>query len=515
MAWISAQRRFRLGARRAASAPALLLLGVAIAAIVRFGPFHGSPLPAMALSAAATPGKQEAVATEPETKPKPPAPRTSSMRGVLPFAAVMVAAFVMKGRLAANVETNAAATPPPKDLRIDAFDSMRFFLIFYIASGHFISFAKPSELAFKLITQINVVVGAFFALSGYVAAFSSCETGQKKAKQKILSTPAPTYILAKVFGFWPLHLFVLILFSPMFLYVDFIFAGPFTAGCHSLMSVTMIQAWFPMHAEVWNAPTWFLGALTFATVLTPYFLPVLAMQGKAQLRRTALWLTLFGLIPRLGYCYDTGAWGFLEGAMAPKAFPNLAYFNSMRFNPMWAVLEVMLGFVACRLVMLDGTDGEAAPKAGPADTFLPFIGMVAVLVLRATGVLALSDLLVRSCIFMPLFLLFLMGLHRASFSATVTDPLARLFAWRPLIWLGKLSFPIFVVHGPLGQLFYKKAVASKLFGGPMNVVVGPSFFYAYLLIVGAAAWLLNTFFMPSKTVAAWSKSTQAKLLKFL
>lgn len=32
-------------------------------------------------------------------------------------------------------------------------------------------------------------------------------------------------------------------------------------------------------------------------------------------------------------------------------------------------------------------------------------------------------------------------------------------------YLGNLSFPIFIVHGALGQLFYKKVIASKVCGG--------------------------------------------------
>jgi peptidoglycan/LPS O-acetylase OafA/YrhL len=251
-------------------------------------------------------------------------------------------------------------------------------------------------------------------------------------------------------------------------------------------------------------------------VLQPYFLPILARQGKKELRRSCFWLTLFTLLPRIAYCYDTAGWGLLEGAMAPKAFANIAFFNIMRFSPFFAVMEVMLGFVACRLVMLDGAEeGETVPKVGAMDTLLPLAGMIAVIALRGTGVLALSDMLVRSCIFMPLFLNFLMGLHRASIVPKVTDPIAKVLALKPLIWLGGLSFPIFVVHGPLGQLFYKKAIATKLFGGPMNVVYGPWFFWVYLLIVGIMAWFLQNFFMTSPKVGNLSKNIQAKLLKYL
>ena len=55
-----------------------------------------------------------------------------------------------------------------KKIRIPAFDSMRFFLIVNIVLGHFIQFAKPSTEIFKFFSQHNVLVGAFFALSGYV-----------------------------------------------------------------------------------------------------------------------------------------------------------------------------------------------------------------------------------------------------------------------------------------------------------------------------------------------------------
>ena len=60
------------------------------------------------------------------------------------------------------------AAAPPKKIRIGAFDSMRFFLILNIILGHFGRFANPSEKLLTAFSQHNVMVGAFFALSGYV-----------------------------------------------------------------------------------------------------------------------------------------------------------------------------------------------------------------------------------------------------------------------------------------------------------------------------------------------------------
>merc|ERR1711976_568297 len=122
-------------------------------------------------------------------------------------------------------------------------------------------------------------------------------------------------------------------------------------------------------------------------------------------------------------------------------------------------------------------------------TLLPIAGMIGVVLLRATGVIQLSDMLTRALIFMPLFLRFLMSAHRASVLPKVTDPICKLLSSKLLVTLGNFAFPIFVVHGPLGQLFYKKIIATKLFGGPLHVICGPWFFYAYLAIVVAAAWV--------------------------
>lgn len=40
-----------------------------------------------------------------------------------------------------------------------------------------------------------------------------------------------------------------------------------------------------------------------------------------------------------------------------RTHPNIAYWNSLRFSPFAAALEMLIGVVACRLVMLD-TDAE-------------------------------------------------------------------------------------------------------------------------------------------------------------
>jgi len=61
-----------------------------------------------------------------------------------------------------------------------------------------------------------------------------------------------------------------------------------------------------------------------------------------------------------------------------------------------------------------------------------------------------------------------------------------------LTWAqGTLSFPIFILHGALGQLFYKKIIATKVWGK----VMGLDFFPAYVAIVLLASAAATKFFL--------------------
>lgn len=430
---------------------------------------------------------------------------------------------------AAVVPTEGPATPPKSRIRIAAFDSMRFFLIGCIVLGHFIKFANPNDFIFKLFSQHNVIVGAFFALSGYVTAYTSTEVGQQVASPKFLSAPTPQWTLSKVFGWYPLHFIVLTLFSPLFIYADTHYNGWLATLWHGFLSITLTQAWFPLHAEVWNAPTWYLSGLAFATAIMPFCLPKLAQMNKPSLRKTAVWLTIWNVLPKLGYLYDLNTWYMPEGWTNPKVHPNLTMFNIIRFNPALITAEVLLGAVACRLVMLDeqntnvpqDTKGNNSINEKPIQTnalstMVPLLGIVGTMLFRATDVWPVSDMLVRPLIFLPLFLKFLMACHRNTVRRQVisggggsnVDPLVSCLSHPFLVWLGTLSFPIYLVHGPLGQVFYKKLIAQRLFG---QVLTGPINFGLYLTSVLLLAWILQTTVLPSKVVAQWTKSTVEKL----
>jgi Acyltransferase family len=145
-----------------------------------------------------------------------------------------------------------ASVSPPKRIRIQSLDGIRALLAIHIVCGHFLRYAQPSDVLLRFFAQINVTVGAFFALSGYVTAYTSTEVAQREASPKLTQVSASKWWLQKVMAFFPMHWLVLLLFSPMFIYSDTTYGGWGAATINGLLSATLTQSWAPdSHAEVW------------------------------------------------------------------------------------------------------------------------------------------------------------------------------------------------------------------------------------------------------------------------
>ena len=444
--------------------------------------------------------------------------------------AVAVDAAVPSAATATTAATPAAKKKPSRP-RIDALDSLRFFLIMYISTGHFVAFATSNAFIQAFFSQVNVVVGAFFVLSGYVAGYTSTELGKYEASPRV--QPAVRYSIQRIMGFYPLYMLAQAVFLPMFAYVDNLYNGAIKTIAHLVTTTTLTQAWFPAHADIWNAPTWFLSALTFSLLALPYALPSFAAMKKKGLRKAFAVLTAVSLVAKIAYSYDLNVWTIMEGTL--RKHPNLIFWNNIRFNPFYALVEVLMGVCACRFVMLDNVEGKTSSEATSAWYTKPAVllsAMVGMLALRAANILTINDGLARGAIFIPLWSLFMMQIHRetvkgiGSDDATNTEAetetanaeptgLTNLLRSKALVWLGSIAFPIYIFHGPIGQLFYKKAIATKVFGAVMSKKFGYSFFFVYMSVVLGVSVLVKRFFLDNKTVQGKTKEVTAKLCEMV
>lgn len=161
-----------------------------------------------------------------------------------------------------------------------------------------------------------------------------------------------------------------------------------------------------------------------------------------------------------------------------------------------------MGIAAARDVMLDGAEDKSKRPPNP---LIYFVASYASVALRITK-FNLNDAMIRSSLFVPLYLKFLQAMHRDCLSDS-PRLITRFFGSRLMARLGALAFPMFILHGPVGQLFYKKAVATRLWGR----VMPKRFFPVYLLIVMLSGHVLNEGFVKSKRVQQLS----ARMAQFL
>jgi hypothetical protein len=320
----------------------------------------------------------------------------------------------------------------------------------------------------------------------------------------------------------------------MFVYVDMKYNGYQTTIWNGILSTTLTQAYFPNKgAEVWNAPTWFLSSLTLSTMLMPYLLPSLCTLSKLQLVKTGLWIYMIYILPKIGYCYDTNSFHIPEAMIPFKAIPNAHAFNIQRFHPLMNIAEVLLGIIACRIVMLDqetlidtdkkknddiadtGTSKDVMTSSTRLtngwSTAVPFLTILTFLWIRSFNIVPMSELLARGIIFVPMFLRLIMACHRQTVAGGQNDLILHILQHPWLVSFSQYVFPIFMIHGPIGQIFYKKLIATKLFG---RVLYGPHYFVLYLFTTFVAAYLLQVTFVQNKYVQEKTNQMVQQLSKW-
>jgi len=402
-----------------------------------------------------------------------------------------------------------AVAVPPKDAkpvakkpRLDCIDGCRFALVFPIVVAHFARFSTSNLTALKLLTQENVLVGGFFVISGYVSAYTTTKLGALGVEEKKVANPE-LFFWQRVMAYYPLHFLSSAIFAPMFIWVERNFKASWNMiAFRAFLNFSMLQAWFPKEAEIWNQPTWFLSALTFSNLTMPTLvLPNVANLSKKGLQKLLAALWGVSLLQKVSYSETARFHSSKEHPVDGKVMMPLIW-NLTRFHPIWALFEMTTGIIAARHVMLDT---EEEKKTQPMNPIWLFLAAYSSLGLRLTK-FDFNDAIIRGVLFVPLFTEFLTAMHRDALTSS-PSAITKFFGCKIMATLGSLAFPMFIVHGPVGQVFYKKAIAKKLWGKPMP----HSFFPFYLAICLVISHFTNEYFVKNKKVGAIS----GKVAQFL
>lgn len=262
----------------------------------------------------------------------------------------------------------------------------------------------------------NTAVSYFFLLSGFIMVIAYLPVYEKG-----LFNPY-TYWLARIARIYPLYIFALALTIGTVLWID---KTP-VSGSQALLSIFLIQSWFPEYAGALNGPGWSLSVEAFFYFIFPFTLPFFAKSSLTNLGKTALilYLAIFSVIY---YLLKSGfKMPFLEEFILKNPLIHLPtfFFGSV-------VGVCYLKFIKSDLALNRNALGYS----------LLFLGLVAIVL-----IIAINPRLEyrHNGLMAPAFIAFIVG-----FSFLKKEPIVEFMTLPVMIYLGEISYGIYILYHPV------------------------------------------------------------------
>lgn len=362
---------------------------------------------------------------------------------------------------------------------LDALTGARFFAAFWVVIYHFVvefrfyalpgkpapSTQLPTGLA-PILTQGHLAVDFFFLLSGFILAYTYV------TPERTLRGSRREFWVARIARIYPVYLLGLALALPQFIQVT---PDLMAVGVSGVAHLLMIHSWIPSTLE-WNQPSWSLGVEAFFYAFFPLLLPL-----AARLRRRGLWSLL--IISWLVFVAIVGALYVLSHHGGFAAIPG--WRDIVRYNPLVSFPEFIMGMALGLLFTLYGHNALPFMRRANGPVFdtliLGALAVFGVLLFSAQRLGIYGGLVDTLAPFVapPLIaVIFLMAFQRGLIVRLLSLPL--------VVWLGEISYGIYILHLPVWYLVHAPLWAA-LNGVSLATVRRPAsdlaLFLVYSMIV--------------------------------
>ncbi len=303
----------------------------------------------------------------------------------------------------------AALARPPRSGHLPALTGLRFFLALWVIFTHLIGkghvyepivLLLPGPLQ-ELVRKGYQAVPTFFALSGFVLARTygwTMWTGAHFRK----------YLVGRFARIYPVYLLSLLIVAPFI-----VKAQDSPKGWLVAMHLTLMQGWFSgQYTAGWNTPAWTLSCEMFFYLIFPLLIVPVRSAGWRRVLSAAL----------LAIVLTQTMW---------------AAGISDQVKPMVHLADFLMGIAAARAFELI-TQRDTVPSG--TWFYAPgFIGAAVILAYAQylPGSISMNTLL------RPMNGLLLLGLGLGG------GWLAGLFSTRPIVYLGKASYAMYILHIPI------------------------------------------------------------------
>jgi Predicted acyltransferases len=318
--------------------------------------------------------------------------------------------------------------------RLDGLTSMRAVAALMVVIFHFGCNVFPFNLQEHFFRRGNLAVSFFFVLSGFVMYWSY--------SNKTISYPE--FIKRRIARIWPLYAFAILLALSYYAY-QYVCAG-YTGQerliTGILLNISLLQAYIPGFALSVNSPGWSLSVEMFFYLLFPLFL----LWVRRDARQFARFAWVFFIVSQLLHIWMVYYWQ----PVYPSRLHEFVY-----YQPIFHLNQFMLGIVGAYY-----TTHRTIRNAG-------LYAVVALILLVLFVNYMPSVVSLHNGLTAPLCVLLIIS---------VAQMQRGLLFWKPFIFLGEISFGIYILQEPIH--LYSVAINDSL----LHFADLP-FFYFYLLLL--------------------------------
>ncbi len=283
------------------------------------------------------------------------------------------------------------------------------------------AFMRPVLL--PVIGNAFTFVSFFFLISGFILTYNYAD--------RATLSPRNFYI-ARVSRVYPVYLLVMLLSIP-FLQLEWQARShqDFWAGL--ILTPFALQGWSPTLSTFWNTVAWTIPAEVALYLVFPYLLRLLQSQAvrlATPARLIALFLALWviGFLPHIVYL----ALNPDHFAGAIDRYSDAYWLRALKFTPPAYFCTFTAGMVLARL--------HATLRLKPMHrAVVGLAGILALALYLAVAVPFVPYVLVHGSLLLPIYATILIGVAGA-------NPVASVFAFRPLVLLGETTFALYLLH---------------------------------------------------------------------
>jgi peptidoglycan/LPS O-acetylase OafA/YrhL len=298
----------------------------------------------------------------------------------------------------------------------------------------------PFSLQEHFFRRGNLAVSFFFVLSGFVMYWSYSD---KQIAYR-------DFLKKRIARIWPLYVFAILLALsyPVYLYATTDYTGQPGLLKSVVLNISLLQAYIPGYALSVNSPGWSLSVEMFFYML----FPLLIMWARRDAKQFVKFAWVFFILSQLLHIWLVR---YLQ-PVYPSAVHEFIYYQPL-FHLNQFVLGIAGGYYASRIT----TD-----RAG-LYAFLAFLALVLFINYMPSQISLHNGLTAPLCL---LLILFAAQMKRG------------LLFWMPFVFLGEISFGIYILQEPLH--FY----CMKMNDAFWHLSEVP-FFYFYIFILVFSAFI--------------------------